>query len=73
MIPLQRIFHQDGNQDRISYQSMEAEELAREDAPEPSVNLNPTQANTLRYTKLYTTALALYQFCSTFCFMGNKT
>lgn len=44
MIPLQRIFHQDGNQDRISYQSMEAEELAREDAPEPSVNLNPTQA-----------------------------
>ena len=43
MIPLQRIFHQDGNQDRISYQSMEAEELAREDTPEPSVNLNPAQ------------------------------
>lgn len=44
MIPLQRIFHRDENQDRISYQSMEAEELAREDTPEPSVNLNPAQA-----------------------------
>lgn len=42
MIPLQRIFHRDGNQDRISYQSIEAEELVRDDTAEPSV-LNPIQ------------------------------
>ena len=71
MIPLQRIFHRDGNQDRISYQSIEAEELVRDDTAEPSV-LNPTQ-ETRSATQNYLLRHWHYtNFAASFALLGIK-